>query len=317
MKKLLMVLLVLLVAGGGLFVWQAHHKQTQPKIGILQWASHPALDAVREGFTAQIREEFGDQIGIEAQNAEGLLGQARLIATKFHSSPDIVAVLTIATPATQVMASVEAKKPIIFAAVTDATLIGSWDGRSNLAGVEDRIDVPATVALATALLPQAQQVALVHDPAEPNSRSLVTAFETALQEKGLKSFRVGVSSSQEMASSAAIAAQKADLILTPTDNTVAATFDILSRQAKMSGVPIIACDNLMVPKGAVAARGIDYRESGRKAAQLAAQILNGRRPADLPVEKPVQAEVVTNAERLEALHLSLPSQFQEPSSHDR
>lgn len=299
-------MIIALLAAVGFWGWMQVRPQPPMGVGILQWASHPALDQVREGFVEKLREELGDDVPIYVQNAEGSTAQAHLIARRFHHRQEVAAILTIATPATQAMAAVERVKPIIFAAVTDPSRLGAWGTQVNLAGVQDLVDVEATVDLVSSLVPDAHRVALLHDPSEVNAVSLLDRFEPALRAKGLEPVRMGVTSVQEMTAAAALAARKADVILTPTDSTIATSIDLLAAQAARHGVPLVVCDNLLVLKGALAARGVNYLESGRKAAVLAIDILGGAKPADLALVKPTAEKTIINSERLRALGLRMP-----------
>src|SRR5579872_4912514 len=66
-------------------------------VGIIQTASHPALDAAREGFIAQLKNNIGSDVDFVVRNGEGSVNALYSIAQHFHARADINAVYAIAT----------------------------------------------------------------------------------------------------------------------------------------------------------------------------------------------------------------------------
>jgi len=262
-------------------------------IGILQTASHPALDRVRDGFLSEI----GDEFELRIQNAEGLVSQAQSMAHHFHRDNDVIGVFTIATPATQSMVHLEREKPIVFSAVTDPSSLGMSSTQRNVTGCRDMINVKQQVLLIRTLVPQAKRVALLCNPSEVNSVALANLLRNELQEHGLQVIDVGIQNEAEVAIATRHACQQADLILTPTDNTVASTIQLISRVAKEFRTPLIVSDNLLVSSGALAACGVDYFSLGKEAARMMrAILLEQRAPIDIPIRSADRGEVVVNQE---------------------
>lgn len=111
--------LALTACGGGGEAQEAEGKSIQ--IGIATIVSHPALDAVAEGFKAAMAEAGyteGENLTIDLQNAQGDQSTLTNIANTFASS-DYDGFLAIATPTAQALANVITDRPISFGAVTD------------------------------------------------------------------------------------------------------------------------------------------------------------------------------------------------------
>ena len=101
-------------------------------VGIVNFVSHPALDAAQQGFIDALAEAGyveGENVTFDVQNPQTDQATLTNIANTFAAS-DYDGFLAIATPAAQALANVITDRPIVFAAVTDpvaAGLVSSWD----------------------------------------------------------------------------------------------------------------------------------------------------------------------------------------------
>ena len=62
--------------------------------------------------------------------------------------------------------------------------------------------------------------------------------------------------------------RKSDCIFCPLDNMVASGMNIITKIAYQKKKPVFAFDNELLNKGVLATRGIEYRECGKKAADI-------------------------------------------------
>jgi putative ABC transport system substrate-binding protein len=98
----------------------------QVKVGIVQIVEHPALDAARDGFIAQMAKngfEKDKQVVYDVKSAQGNMDTAISIAQKFQGDK-VDLILAIATPAAQAAAQTTKDIPILFTAVTDPVAAG-------------------------------------------------------------------------------------------------------------------------------------------------------------------------------------------------
>src|SRR3990167_2804433 len=193
-------------------------KKTRWRIGILQTASHPALNAARNGFIETLEKKLHNDVQFIIQNAEGNISHAHTIAQKFHADSSIDGIFTIATPATQAMASIETKKPIFFAAVTDPHALGFIHPTTNICGASDMIDVEKEIDLLVNLVPHAKKVGLIFNTAEVNSIVLINKMKDELQKRNLTPLDFGVTSEADIPAAIEVACRKTDALLAPTDN---------------------------------------------------------------------------------------------------
>ena len=289
-------------------------KQARFTIGILQTASHPALDAVREGFMEELTKSTHSDVAFIVRNGEGSTANIHTIAQQFHNDQKIDAVLAIATPAAQALATVEKNKPIFIAAVTDPDSLGLMHATTNVTGTKDSIDVARVIDMLIALVPTATKVGLLYNNGEINSVFLVKQLRSELEKHTLSVIDFGISSESDLPTAVQIACMKSDVLLTPTDGMVALTISLIASLADKNKKPLIVSDNTLVSYGALASRGVDYKDSGKQTAQMAYQVLIGaKNPYEMPVEQAHSQAIYINKKRLHALGLVVPEALQNNS----
>ncbi len=278
-------------------------------IGILQTASHPALDAARKGFVEYCTHHMpGKKVEFIEYNGQGSISQLHSMAKSLHANQDVDAVFAIATPAAQAMAHVEKQKPIFIAAVTDPQAAGLMSPQKNVCGTRDMIDISAEIDLLVTLVPHAHRVALLFSPAEVNSCIMVKKMAAELEARGLKPINVGITSENELLAAVSMACKQADALLAPTDNLVATTLPAIAAKALQEKKPLLVSDNILVQQGALAAAGIDYQLSGKQSAELAKVVLlEGKTPAEVGVVASACNMVVVNKDVARTLGVMVPT----------
>lgn len=315
MKKIILIIGITIALVGS-FIVIKQIKKTKVKnsaytIGILQTASHPALDASREGFTEELKNQLGTDIEFVIQNAQGSISQAHTIAQQFHANQQYNGFFAIATPAAQAMSATEQKRPIFIAAVTDPNALGLIHPTTNICGTKDMIDVKAEIEMLTQLIPNVKTVGLLYTSGETNSIALVKQMHSELEIQGLKYIDFAVSNEADMQAIVELACRKTDVILAPTDNTVASTITLITTITRKNKKPLIVSDNMLVKYGALAARGVDYKASGKQAAQIAYKVLvEGKKPYELPIEQAKSEQIFINKATLDMLGLTIPTMLE-------
>jgi putative ABC transport system substrate-binding protein len=99
------------------------------------------------------------------------------------------------------------------------------------------------------------------------------------------------------------------LVFGPDRVFIASMTGILAR-AQALGLPVFAPVRVAAERGALVSYGLDARTMLLHAAAYADRLLNGARPADLPVEQPTRFELVVNVRSAKALGLKLPQSLQ-------
>ncbi|MDF2578284.1 MAG: hypothetical protein K0S74_1768 [Chlamydiales bacterium] len=292
-----------------IFVFQREnflaHKEDDIKcIGILQTASHPALDAATENFVKKLEDLFEKKIHFKIFNAQGSPHQAFIAAQNLCNDPSINAYLAVGTPALQSLINVGINKPIITTAVTSLTSIGIRDNAKNLCGITDKVDADRQREIIQQAFPHIKSLALLFNPSEANSVFAVDKIKKAWSEHDIKIILQGVTTEMDVPHATMAALSKADLLLIPTDNLMASTVDIISQLAVQAKKPLVASD-IMLSRASALACGVDYEECGKIAALQAYNILVGHKSClEIGLQNP--SKLITNINQTIWTKLELP-----------
>lgn len=287
------------------------------RIGLVQYQEHSALDAIRESFMQRL-EEWGcteEQVEIQYQNAQGDPAQAGEICQGFVED-EVDMIVALATPAAQAALSAVAGTQIqvVFAGVTDPEPLGLTEGaapESAVTGVVSPAPAGSLLDLALQADSGLQTLGVLYNPEEANALAQVEALQAACAERGITVTESTVSSSEEVQQAAGELCAAVDALYTPADSTVAPAAAAVSEAAKGAGTPWYAGSESMVQAGALAAVGVEEKETGRKAADLAAQLIRGQAVSQAPVYTFSTFRTFLNVTTLQALEgISLPQETQ-------
>ncbi|MCM3576041.1 ABC transporter substrate-binding protein [Mesobacillus subterraneus] len=312
MKKSLAILLsgamlMLAACGGGGNQASGEKKDEMVKIGITQIVEHPSLDAAREGFIEALKDagyEEGKNLKLDYQNAQGDMNNNASIAQKFVSDKNDL-ILAIATASAQ--AAVQATKdiPILFTAITDpvgAELVQSMEKPGgNATGTTDTHPdaIKNTIEAIKKFIPGAKKVGIIYNNGEPNSVVNVKNAKEALEAAGLEAVETTISASSEVKQAAESMVGRVDVLYIPKDNTVVAALESVITVANDKDIPMFVGEGDSVKRGAFASYGLDYHDLGYTTGKMAVEILEGKKPADIPVGYPENLELVVNKKAAE------------------
>jgi putative tryptophan/tyrosine transport system substrate-binding protein len=308
MKKVIVLICsgALLVVGG--LYWNLKKPQQRTDgvvVGILQTASHPALDQAREGFKKQLQDVVGGKVTFITQNFEGNMANGLLMAQSLATNPEVVGIFAIATPAAQLMVSTETKKPIFITAVTNPAILTD-DGHipPNLYGTTDMISIDAQVTAIKTLLPKVHKLGIIYNPGEANGSYLHGKMKETFTAAGFTTVSIGVSSEAELGNQVNFACGKVDAIIAPTDNLIISVAGFVADMCTKAGIPFMVSDPPSVANGPLfAAGGVDYARSGAVTGLMAAKVLEGQ-VLEMPIINALQSKTVVNRKTMKALGLS-------------
>lgn len=313
-KCLLAILASLPLLMPGVLLAQDHK---MIRIGVSKIVSHAALDADEKGFeTALASAGFKEGVNVtyDRQNAEGDPAKAAAIARKFEAEK-VDLVHAIATPSAQAVVKVISKIPVVFSSLSnpvDAGVVpkdsapGMKTG-SNVTGVSDMWPVLLQMETYTKFVPKAKKWGTIYNPTEANSVAHVKAIRAAATALGLDLIEVTVVNGKEVEQAALSLVGKVQAITITSDNTTVANIDAIARVCNNHKIALFAGDVDSVPRGAVAAYGMDYFLIGYSAGKKAALVLKGVKPGDIPWGPVEKFSLVINQKAAKAQGVSVPA----------
>ena len=302
-QRLMMMVMFLIIVG----VQSVAQEGKKFKIGISQFAEHPALDDVRKGFEDELKS-LGVNADIIYKNSQGDTGVAGVIAQKFVSDKaDLI--FGIATVSAQAAKQSTDKIPVLFSAVTDpvnSQLVKTMDKvGGNVTGTTDATPMEKQLGLFQKIDSKIKKVGIIYNTSESNSEIQVANAKEIGAKLGLEIRAVGVNNINDIPQAVNSMISKVDGFYTITDNIVASAINLISMAANERGMVTVGAEEAHVKGGILLTDGLSYYELGRQTGRMAKEILvDGKKPEDMPVETLANTTKVVNEKTMKNLKLN-------------
>lgn len=282
-------------------------------VGICQLVQHAALDQATQGFKDALLAKMPD-VEFDEQNASGDAANCATITNTFASN-GVDLIMANATPALQAAVAATGDIPILATSITEygvALDIDNFSGVTgmNVSGTSDLAPLNEQAAMVKELFPDAKKVGLLYCSAEANSIYQVKVVGEELAKLGYETEEFAFTDSNDVASVSALAAQNADVIYIPTDNTAAAYTETIANEVIPAKIPVIAGEEGICSGCGVATLTISYYDIGYATGLMAYEILaNGADVSAMPIEYAPQFVKKYNAANVEALGVTIPEGY--------
>jgi len=295
-------------------------KPAKVKIGIAKIVQHPALDAVEQGVMDAVKAA-GFDASFDLQNANGDVNTANQIAAQYKDEKVDVAV-GIATPVAIAMANTMKDIPVVFGTVTDPLSAGLVKtvahGEGNVTGMSDELPSKEHIKLFKEIT-GIKKLGYIYCSNEDNSVSSLELVKQGCKEAGLKLVVQSVTNSSEVKQAAEAIVNRVDGIYLTTDNTVFSALPSLVAVFNKAKKPIFSGDVTgALEGGCFMASGFNYYKAGYATGEMVVQILNGAKPADLPVRfmtKPEDSDLLFDLDAAKACGITVPQKYLDQASY--
>ena len=309
--------------GGASAAWplEAYAQQPTPIVGLVTGRSADAsprdVAAFRKGLNETGYFE-GQNVAIEYRWADGRYDRlSELAADLVHRRVSV-----IATPGTTA-AALAAKAatttiPIVFGSGDDPVKLGLVSSLArpggNLTGINffSIETVAKRLGLLHELVPKAARIAVLVNPANaPIAEVMLRDIPAAARAIGLQIQVLNASTSREIdAAFATIVRDRADALFIAPDGFFTSRRIQLATLAARERMPTSCSNRVMAEAGLLMSYGTDTADMWRQVGVYTGQILNGAKPADLPVAQSTKFEFVINLQTARALGLEVPNSIQ-------
>src|SRR6516225_376274 len=303
--------------GGAAAAWPLAARAQQqlskiPRVGIIdptaQWA--PFRQGLRElGYIE------GRNIAIEFRSAEAGPEPLVAAATELAQLP-VDVIVTFGSTATQAAKQATTTIPIVMVGIGDPVRAGFVPSLAHPGGnITGNIILGPEVAakrlqLLKLAVPTMSRVAFLFNPDNPSVTTYPDEWKAAAAALGVEMLSVAVRSSDELDSAfAAMMRERPDAFTMTADFLhqlhIGWIIDFLARN-RLPGMYQVR-ENVVA--GGLMSYGASQHDLFRRAAVYVHKILQGTRPADLPVEQPTKFDLAVNLKAAKALGLTIPEPF--------
>ena len=294
----------------------AQQAERMRRIGVLM--AFAENDPEAQSWVAGFREELGKlgwtdhNIQIDTRWATADVESLQRLAKELVVlQPDFV--LTGSTPATAAMQRQTSSVPILFVMVGDPVGSGFVASLSrpggNLTGFTPISLGGKWVELLKEIAPRVVRAAMLFHPAmAPFASYYLDPFKTAAVSSGMKAIVAPVDDMAELESVIAASAREPNsgLIVMPDAFTIGHHTEITSLAARYR-IPAVYPFRVFAEVGGLLSYGSNALTEFRRAASYADRILKGAKPSELPVQTPINFDLVINLKTAKALGLDVPS----------
>ncbi len=254
----------------------------------------------------------GRNLAIELRWAEGDYQRLPRMAEELVAlNPDVIVAAGGPPPARALKAATQTI-PVVFIAgsAMSAGIVSSLSRPGgNLTGLEvfaEELDAKR-LELLHEILPKALQVAALWNPGNLESGLQRRQLQDAGRARGMQIQFVEVRLPGELdAAFASIGRERADAVVVSADPMLVSERRRIAELAGRIRVPTIYFDRGFVEAGGLLSYGTDLYTLYRSASTYVDKIIQGAKPADLPVQQPAKFELVINLRTAKALGLAIP-----------
>ena len=287
----------------------------RPLIGFLAATSKAMGEPFLGGFPQGMRSLGyleGRDFGLEARYANDDLSRLPSLADELvRLKPDVI----VAGPTVSALAVRHATTTIPIVGVNLTDPIGSGliasEARpgTNVTGSLLRLEGLAgkLVEIARDLEPSVSVVGIFANVSNPSSAKQQQEAISSATRLGLRVILAEVRKVEDIGPAfQTFLREGAKAVIIGPDFLYLATRRQIAAHALVSRIPTIHCFREEVEAGGLLSYGIDLRASYARAANFVVKILNGEKPADLPIELPTKLLLVINRTTAEAIELTIP-----------
>lgn len=286
------------------------------RVGYLSGGSEAAQESLTSAFRRGMQSlGYTERVNysVEARYVEGRFERLPSLAQELlGQNPDVL--LVQSTPANLAMKAATQSVPIVMVGVADPVGVGLISNLARPGGnITGITNIGAELAgkrleILKELIPALSKVAVLINPGDPVARPQLESAHAAATKLDVELDPVLNIRSESDLQGAIVTAVRARAgaalrMIDPLESALRRQTAALAAEHRL---PIIFPFREAVEFGGLVSYGTNLPDQFRQAATLVHKILEGAKPADLPVEQPSRFELVINLKTAKALGLTVP-----------
>lgn len=304
-------LLLLMILGGstvGLSAWGSERKVRRVAM-VLFRGETPS----EKGFRETLAAAKGYDIRFTQFDANQSKERLKEIITGLDAQKyDLIYVF--GTMAAQVAMEKIKDVPIIFNVVQrpiEAGIAKSWESSGNNTTGASNIVSMESAFRTLSLVMNIRKMAFIYYDKDPAPKFQRADIEKIRSKFGFKVIDVPVRDKESIpAALKQIISAKVDAVMFPSDSFIKANATTVMTVLNKHRIPsVVIIPEMVKENGALISLGPDYYELGRLAANNAIQVLDGKRPADVPINTVQNLHISVNLKTADKLGINLPIQL--------
>jgi putative ABC transport system substrate-binding protein len=291
------------------------------RVGVLMgWdQDDPAGQAEIAAFVKALAElgwVEGRNIAIAYRWSGSDVALAEMFAKELMAAdPDIL--VARSTPPTMALKRATSTIPIVFVNATEPISSGIVSNLARPGGnITGFVGFEASIGgkwvqLLKEADPRVVRIGIIYNPqTAPYAGLFLRSAEAAAPTLGVETLSLPVQSEADIAAALTSLAQRPGSGLVQIVDTYTLEHrDVIIAMTARLQLPALYSNRNAAPSGGLMAYAVDVVNSFQRAATYVDRILNGAKPADLPVQQPTRFELSINLKTARALKLEFPSQL--------
>lgn len=282
-------------------------------VHVIKFLESPASEQSESGVYKGLKESGlieGKDYELKVRSAQGDIATLRM-SVDAALTEGAQMLITLSTPTLQTAIKRIKDIPIVFTHVADPIVAGAGksdiDHLPNVTGAYNLSDYEGLIRDVCQCLPQAKKVGTLYSPAELNSvfhrNNLVKAGENL----GIDVITVGANSSVEVYDAAmSLCSREIDAICQIADNLCDGSFTSIALAAEKNNMPLAGFASHNLKSGAFLVLARDFEDTGREAGLIAARVIKGENPANIPFSTIRTSKLSINKQAADRLGIYIP-----------
>ena len=268
-------------------------KDAPPKrLALFVFSDSTILELSARGIQDELKKSGVLQkhnITVDVKNAQNDYSTAQAIVQDIvRQNYDFI--ITASSLSLQVTANGNKKIPHVFGAVTDPYRMGIAKNANahipNITGVATFQPVESAISAMRAIFPQARRIGIAWNPSEANSEACTLKARAAARKYSFELVERTVTRTDEVKDAAmALINSGVDLFFTSGDNTVILAQATVAQIMQEHKIPYFTNDPSDIEREAFFSIGADYYSVGVETAKMAARVINGEDPKNIPIRE--------------------------------